>query len=143
MSLEENKAVVRRMFAELNKGNLAIVDELVAPEYVEHVIGGPEIAGPDGLKQFIGQFAAAFPDLQITVDDLIAENNKVVTRFTMRGTHQGALMGIAPTGKSVSIGVILISRIVNGRFVEDWEIIDQLGMLQQLGVVPNIGEATQ
>jgi predicted ester cyclase len=141
MSTEANKALVRRMFAELNQGNLNIIDELVAPDYVEHVAGGPEIVGPSGLKQFIGGFVTAFPDLQIGVEDVIGEQDKVVTRFRLQGTHRGEFMGIAPTGKQVSVSVILISRIANDQFVEDWENIDQLGLLQQLGVIPPPGQA--
>jgi steroid delta-isomerase-like uncharacterized protein len=109
---------------------------------VEHVAGGQEIVGPAGLKQFIGQFATAFPDLHIRVEDMLGEQDKVVTRFTLQGTHHGALMGIAPTSKQVSVSVILISRIANGKLVEDWENIDQLSLLQQLGVVSMPGQAT-
>src|SRR5689334_18291950 len=132
MSGTENKAIVRHMFVELDRGNLDIIDELVAPEYVEHVAGSQVIVGPAGLKQFIMQFATAFPDLHIQVEDMIGEGDKVATRFTLQGTHRGDLMGISPTGRQVSVPVILISRITNGKFVEDWENIDQLGLLQQL-----------
>jgi steroid delta-isomerase-like uncharacterized protein len=140
MSSEDNKALVRRMFAELNQGHLAVIDELVAPEYVEHLAGGQEIVGPAGLKQFIAQFATAFPDLHIAVEDMFGERDKVVTRFALHGTHRGELMGIAPTGKQVSVPIMLISRIANGKFVEDWENIDQLGLLQQLGMLPTPGQ---
>jgi len=136
MSSAENKAIVSRMFAELDRGNLGIIDELVAPEYREHVAGGQEIVGPAGLKQFITQFATAFPDLHLVAEDMVAEQDKVVTRFTLQGTHRGELMGIMPTDKRVSVPVILISRLANGKFVEDWENIDQLGLLQQLGMIP-------
>src|SRR5690242_2403238 len=89
LSSNENKAIVRHMFVELDRGNLGIIDELVAPEYVEHVSGGPAIIGPAGLKNFIAQFATAFPDLHIQVEDMIGEQDKVVTRFTLQGTHHG------------------------------------------------------
>jgi steroid delta-isomerase-like uncharacterized protein len=134
---EENKAIVRRLFEGISRGNLAVIDDLVSTDYVEHVAGGQEIVGPEGLRQFISMFIHAFPDLKVKVEDMIGERDRVVTRFSLQGTHEGELMGIAPTGKQVSVPAILISRIVSGQVVEDWEDIDQLGLLQQLGAIPS------
>jgi steroid delta-isomerase-like uncharacterized protein len=92
--------------------------------------------GPAGLKPIIAGFRAAFPDLQVTVEDQIAEGDKVVTRYTMRGTHQGAFMGLPPTGKHVTVSGIQIERVVQGQIVEHWRKSDDLGMMQQLGAVP-------
>lgn len=140
MSTEENKAIVRHIFEGLNKGNLAGVDELVATNYVYHQPSGEEIKGPEGLKLMVTMYRTAFPDFHFTIDDMIAEGDKVVCRFTGRGTHKGDLMGIAPTGKQVIITGILISRFAGGKEVEAWEIFDMLGMLQQMGVVPPMGQ---
>ena len=140
MSTEENKAIVRRIWEEiLNKGNLALVDELVAPNYIGHFPGMEDIKGPEGLKQLFTMYLTAFPDLRLTIDDMVAEGDKVVCRVTLRGTHKGDLMGIAPTGKQVTGTRTVIHRIVGGKEVEGWDCADTLGMLQQLGVVPPIG----
>ena len=139
MSTEENKANVRRVIEEVfNKGNLAAADELVATNYIYHGPIGMEFKGPEGLKQLISMFRNAFPDLHGTVEDLFAEGDRVVSRFTARGTHKGDLMGIAPTGKQVTQAGIVIARWVDGKEVEAWESLDLLGMMQQLGVVPSM-----
>jgi steroid delta-isomerase-like uncharacterized protein len=140
MSTEENKAIVRRHWEEvINKGNLAAVDETQAANYVYHGSGGQEFKGPEGFKQFITMFRTAFPDLSATVEDVVAEGDKVTHRAIMRGTHKGEFMGIAPTGKQVAISAIVISRFAGGKEVEAWSNLDQLGMMQQIGVAPPAG----
>ena len=135
MSAENNKTIVRRLFEEVMKGNLAIADELIATDYVQHsVFGIPN--GREGFKQFFMAFAAAVPDAHFVIEDVIAEGDKVVTRLTVTGTQTGTLQGIPPTGKKFSMKGIDIFRVVDGKIVEHWDAVDQLGMLQQLGVVP-------
>ncbi len=134
---EENKAYYRRFIDEvINKKNVALIDELVAPDYIEHddVPGLP--ANRDGLKQLIGMMFSGFPDHQTATDDLVAEGDTVVGRHTTTGTHKGEFMGIPATGKQVTVAEIHIVRIVNGKAVEHWGQVDELGMMQQLGVVP-------
>lgn len=134
---EQNKAVVRRFINEvMNKGNMSVLDELLAPNYVYHGPGGQEVRGIEGAKDMIGMYRSAFPDMKSTVDDMIAEGDKVVTRWSATGTHKGDLMGIAHTGKKVKMTGMVINRLVKGKVVEDWEEFDQLGMMQQLGVAP-------
>ncbi len=138
MSTEENKAVVQR-FNELigeffRTGDADALDEVLAPEFVYHQPGTP----PDleSFKQFLPMFRAAFPDMRYTVEDLIAEGDKVVDRLTWEATHQGELMGIPPTGNTVRVTEMHISRIADGKIVERWGQQDMLGMMQQLGAVP-------
>lgn len=139
MSVKENKAIFRRIVEEgFNKGNLAIVDELVAANHVNHA---DNVHGPEEYKQFITMYRTAFPDLHMTVEDQIAEGDKVVNRWTSRGTHQGDLMGIPPTGKQVTLTGTYVARIVGGKIIEEWGNFDALGMMQQLGVVPSPGQA--
>lgn len=138
MSTEDNKALVRRGFEEIwNRGNLAVIDEFIAPNYVDHE-PTTTLQGPEAHKQFVLMYRSAIPDLHITIEDQIAEGDKVVTRWTARGTHQGPLMGIPPTGKQAV--VTGIDRFANGKAVEAWNNFDALGMLQQLGVVPAPGQ---
>lgn len=140
MSTEDNKALDRRGFEEVwNQGNLAVIDELSAENVVTHNPPGPPMQGTEAFKQFIQMYRSAFPDTQMTVEDQIAEGDKVVTRWTARGTHQGELMGIPATGKQVTVTGISVSRWANGKTVESWSNFDTLGMLQQLGVVPSMG----
>ena len=136
--MSANKEIVRRLVNGVwADRNLAIVDELIAPDYVGHDPTQPEpIRGPEGYKQFVGMYQAAFEDGMVTIDDEIAEGDLVVTRWTGRGTHTGELMGIAPTGKEVTVSGITISRLANGKIAEDWELMDALGMMIQLGAVP-------
>ena len=139
---EENKAIVRRFYEGFaNKANLSVAEELVATDFVDHNPPSPEIApGLEGVKQVFTLFQSAFPDGNLAVDDQIAEGDKVVTRMTFRGTHKGELMGVPPTGKTVTIGVITIIRLEGGQLVERWGESDTMGMMQQLGVVPMPGE---
>jgi steroid delta-isomerase-like uncharacterized protein len=134
---EQNKALSRRIAEEcFNKGNLAVADEVIAADFVDHSAPPGLAPGVEGFKQLVAMYRNAFPDIRTTIDDVIAEGDKVVIRWTGRGTHKGELMGIAPTGKTVTVTGIGIDRIANGKIVEHWESFDQLGMMQQLGVIP-------
>ena len=139
--LEQNKALVRRSIGEIFKGNWAIVNELSARDYVYHMPGSPKPLTCEETEQFMRTLLAAFPDGRLTIEDMIAEGDKVVTRYTFRGTHKGDFMGIAATGKEVASTGIFISRIAEGKIVEEWEEYDALGFMQQLGAIPPIGEA--
>lgn len=134
----DNKAVFRRYFEEvLNAGNLALVDDLIARGYVSHYPTGYDFGGgPEGVKQIVSAVRTGFPDVHFTVEDVIAEGDKVVGRWTFRGTHQGDFMGILPTGRKVSVMGIAIYRIARGKIAEAWVAWDSLGLLQQLGAVP-------
>ena len=141
MSTEENKAVVRHWVEEDKKRNLAGVLELCAPDYVIHGTGGFPDMDLAGVKQLYTALFTAFPDAHSVLEDLIAEGDKVVARFSMRGTHQGDFMGMPPTGKQVSVTGIEIHRIEDDKFVESWANSDALGMMQQLGVIPQMAQA--
>jgi steroid delta-isomerase-like uncharacterized protein len=142
MSTEENKAAVRRVCEDvINTGNLSVVDATLAPTYVYHAPGMSDIHGPGGYKELVSTFRTAFPDIEITIEDLVAEGDRVVHRWRLSGTHRGDLMGIPPTGKKVDVTGMVISRFAGGQVVEDWEIFNQMGLLQQLGVVPAPSQA--
>ena len=138
----ENKTLARRAMDELwTKGNLAAVDQLYSDNCVFHDLGSPEdIRGREGLKQFARMYRTACPDLQCTVQDVVAEGDKVALRWVSRGTHKGDLMGIAPTGKQVTFRGIQMQRISNGRIVEEWAGFNTLGALQEIGAVPPFGQ---
>lgn len=142
MSTEDNKAAYRQFIEEvMNKKNVAAIDTFIDPNQVEHFAPPGTPGGSEGTKQLFGMFLTAFPDLHVTVEDMIAEGDKMVSRITISGTQQGAFMGIPPTSKQFSITSIEISRIAGGKIVEHWAEIDALGLMQQLGVVPAPGEA--
>jgi len=127
MSTELNKALARRIVEEMwNTHNLKVIDEVYAPEF-----GG----GHEASKQFVAAQLAVFPDLQITVEDQIAEKDRVATRYVMRGTHQGEFANLPPTGKQFTATGIEMHRFANGKLVELWNVVDVLSMLQQLGVL--------
>ena len=138
MSIEQNKAVFRQIVEEIfNQGNISLFDELVAPDFIEHEELPPGIpVGREGAKVLFTQLRSAFPDFNAEIEDLIAEGDRVVVRMKWTGTHEGEFMGIPPTGRSISIEVIDIVRFEGGKFVEHWGIMDNMGMMQQLGVVP-------
>ncbi|MBI1878033.1 MAG: ester cyclase [Chloroflexi bacterium] len=142
MSTEENKAVVRRLFDAINNGLEAMSsarEDVFAPSMVCHVPGGQTV-DYEAYAQFDQMMFAAFSDIQFTFEDLIAEGDKVVVRYTARSTHKGEFQGIPATGKSVSVTGIDIFRLANGKIVEMWVEFDQLGQLRQLGVIPTPGE---
>ena len=140
MSTEENKALSRRVIEDIiNKQNPALADELIDTNFVDHGVAGMGFKGPEGFKQYVTTLITAFPDLHLTIDDMVAEGDKVAMRLTARGTHKGDFRGIAPTGKQVTMSGIVIQRIANNKCVEGWLVNDNLGMLQQMGVVPAMG----
>jgi steroid delta-isomerase-like uncharacterized protein len=145
MSTEENKATFRRYVEEgWAKDGVEVADEVFAEGYVAHQPDGSEQErGPEDVKQFLRQYREAFPDLQITIEDQIAEGDKVVIRLTASGTHQGEFMGIPPTGNRAAWTEIHVCRIADGKLVEHWANLDQLGMMQQLGVVPPPGQSEE
>lgn len=137
MTTEDNKALVRRFDEEVYvKRNLAAVDDLIAPTHVDHTLppGLPE--GREGTKRAIDMYLTAFPDLQLAVEDQIAEGDKVVTRMTTSGTQRRAFGPFPPTGRRVKVETVDIARIADGKIVESWGLDDRLGLLQQLGIVP-------
>ena len=143
MGTEENKAAVRRLVREVvNGGDFGAFEQLVAPDFVAH--SAPPGAPPtrETLRHLIEGFRAAFPDLETTEEDLVAEGDKVVVRLTYTGTHRGEFWGIPPTGKGFTITSVELYRIADGKVVESWVGSDRLGLLQQLGVIPAPGQAT-
>lgn len=137
-----NKAVVRRVVDEVwNAGNLDAVDELYAADYIDHTPLPGQAQGIEGVRETVTAFRSAFPDMELTVEDMVAEGDTVVTRFTATATHQAEFAGIAPTGNSVEVGGILISRLADGKIAEEWENFDELGLLTQLGAIPSMQEA--
>ena len=138
---DQNKALARRNFEEVwNQGKLAVIDELVAMDATFHDpnVPGGKFTGPEGLKQFVEIYKKAFPDVQLTIDDQVAEGDKVVSRWTATGTHKGDLMGIPPTGKRATVTGIDFDRYQDGKIVEAYASYDMLGMLQQLGLAPSM-----
>jgi len=140
MSAEENKAIVRRYLDEAwTKRNVNIIDELMAPDYARYLPGQDKPLEREGQKQRIAGFLKAMPDMVFMVDDLFAEGDRVVFRVTIRGTHQDAFMGVAPTGKQLTVTAIDIARLENGKIVDHWGQMDMLGLMRQLGLVPTPG----
>jgi steroid delta-isomerase-like uncharacterized protein len=143
MSSEDNKALVRRFFEEvLNEKRVDRADELVAPDYLDHAAVPGQAPGLEGAKQRWAMYFAAIPDLHTTIDDMVAEGDRVVVRYTGEGTQKGELLGIPPTGKRFRASGICIYRLAEGKIAENWEQDDLLGLMQQLGVVPAPGSAS-
>jgi steroid delta-isomerase-like uncharacterized protein len=139
MSTEDNKALVRRFYEE-GVHNPDLFDELLAPTYVLYFSGSPQpISGIAHAKQLMVVYSSAFPDLQCTTEDMVAEGDKVAIRNTWRGTHQGAFQGLPPTGKHVTFTGSDIYRVVGGKIAEQWAELDALGLMQQLGAIPAMG----
>ena len=136
MSAEANKAILRQVYeAAFNQKNLDALNEVIASDSTDHNLTPEQPPGLQGAKQVFSSFHTAFPDLQVDVEDMITEGDKVVARLTVRGTHQGEFMGIAPTGNQVTFTGIDIVRIAEGKIVERWGNFDDLGMMHQLGVI--------
>jgi predicted ester cyclase len=145
MSTEPTKAAIRRIPVEVfNQGNLDLVDELFSPAYIEHALLPPDWPpGVPGLKQFVAALRSAFPDFLYSIEQLITEGDTVVVHVTAQGTHLGPFLGVAPTGRRATWEEIHIYQLAAGQVVEHWVIQDQLGLLQQLGAMPLLGETVQ
>jgi steroid delta-isomerase-like uncharacterized protein len=140
---ESNKNVVRRLFEEVwNKGNLQVTDDLFTPSYAHHDTSTPDVGrGPDSEKKRATLYRTAFPDMRLTIEDLIAEGETVMARWSCKGTHKGDLSGIPPTGTQVSMTGVSVARFTNGKMSEGWVNWDALGVMQQLGAVPDLSKA--
>jgi hypothetical protein len=141
MSTEANKTAMRQIFEEgFGKGNVGVADDLIDPAAM---YGGPSAFpgpdGPEGTKQSIAYYRAAFPDLSVTVEEQMAEGDEVITRWTAVGTHTGALGKLPPTGKKATVSGIEITKFANGKVVSGWSLFDAYGMMVQLGVIPAPG----
>lgn len=138
---EKNAAAMKRFYEEVvNKGNLKLMDELVAAEFVDHEEFPGMKPGREGLKEFFTMFRAAFPDLQFQVNDLVAKGDKVWVYITIRGTHKGQFMDMAATGKQIEVKGFDVIRFVNGKAVEHWGLTDSMTMMMQLGAMPAPGQ---
>jgi steroid delta-isomerase-like uncharacterized protein len=138
---EQNKALIRKWVEEgWNKGNFAVVDEVYAPNVVQHDPGSPfPVNNTEAMKMYAGMFKSAFPDLTFTIEDLVAEGDKVVWRFNSRGTHTGALGPLPPTGKTGVVTGMVLFRFASGKAAEVWVNVDMLGLFQQIGIIPKMG----
>jgi steroid delta-isomerase-like uncharacterized protein len=137
MTAEDNKARVRGLYEEIfNRRGLGAIADYFSPDVVDHAVASGAPAGIEGVRQTITMFLGAFPDLSMALEDLVAEGDRVVARWTMRGTHRGASLGMPPTGKPLSLPGVSVLRIAGGKVVETWVAFDQLGMLRQLGLAP-------
>ena len=146
MSTEQNKATLRRFYEEVfNQGKYNALDEICAPNYVSHGPNNPPGVpnNRDGLRQIVMIYRNAVPDIHFTIEDIVAEGDMVVCRWSSTGTHKGDLLGIPPTGKSATVTGIDVERLENGKLAESWGIFDQLGLLQQLGVIPKPEQTQQ
>src|SRR5215204_6594091 len=144
MSAQENKIVSWRLQEEVfGQDKLALVDELLAPDYVSHAPGDPELSrGPEDIKEIVRAYHAAFPDLTFTVEKRVAEGDLVVTRWIARGTHRGEFMGVPPSGRRIEVSGMSMDRISGSRIVENWNNWEALEMMRQIGAIPD-SEHTQ
>jgi steroid delta-isomerase-like uncharacterized protein len=132
---EQNKTLARRWFEDLfSRGDLAAANEILSAEFVDHLTHEDE-RGPEELKHYVSIYRSAFPDIQDTVEDIVAEGDKVVVRWKSSGTHQGEFMGVAPTGRHVTFTGMRLFRIADNKIVESWVNIDERGLQEQLGAV--------
>jgi steroid delta-isomerase-like uncharacterized protein len=137
MTTDRTESLIRRIFDEaFNQGDLAVLDELLPPDHFNHNAFGGTPNGPKDLKWLITMFRTAFPDLHCTIEDEIREGNKFAAHWTMRGTHRGLFLGNRPTGRQVEARGMIFAHTANSRIVEDWTLVDQMGILQQLGLIP-------
>lgn len=142
MSEEDNKSIVRLQHEEVwSKGDLSLIDEIYSPSFICHFIVGPEWHGREGIRQAVTKHRAAFPDWEEHIEDIIADADKVVTRWTATGTHKGKFEGISPTGNQVTIAEVAIYRIADDKIAEQWGFPDIMGLLRQIGAVPPGQEA--
>jgi predicted ester cyclase len=137
MSAEENKALFRRTYEELlNGGDLSVAEDLVAPDFMNHEAAPGRDRGPESMRGLATMLRTAFPDLHFEIEELIAEGDRVAGRLAMSGTHEGPLMGTPPTGRSVRQDHMHFVRFRDGKAIEHWGVRDDLGMMKQLGLMP-------
>jgi steroid delta-isomerase-like uncharacterized protein len=138
MTTEQNKTLVRQFIEEfLNQGNVDLVKEIIASEYVEHEQLPPGVPqGREGVEMITTMLHTGFPDFRATIEDIIAEDDRVMVRMTWSGTQTGEFMGMPPSGKAMSIAIVDIFRLAEGKIVEHWGVMDMMGMMQQLGAMP-------
>ncbi|HEX5690287.1 MAG TPA: ester cyclase [Roseiflexaceae bacterium] len=136
MTTEQNKAALRRFREAVDAGDVNAAVAAFAPDALVHMPGAPEPLNLESFSHMFQTLLTAFPGGKSTIEDLVAEGDKVVSRLTFRGTHTGDLMGIPPTGKTITIAETIIDRFADGKIVESWRLFDQMGMMQQLGVIP-------
>ena len=143
MSTATNKDIVlRQWYEELwDKWNVSVADQLFTPDYLLHLPGSLAPINRESTKHVVSMFSVAFPDLQHTVDEMLAEGNVVAARWTVRGTHRGDFQGIAPTGKTVTLSGTTVHHMVDGRIEETWLTFDSMALLQQLDAVPGLAQA--
>ena len=136
---EHNTTLAQRVWDEVwHKGNFNALDEILDPQFVRHDSNRSELRGREPNEQFIRRVRGAFPDLRYTIDEVIASDDKVITRYHFQGTHLGDTLGFPPTGRKVNYSGILIQRFLDGKMVEQWTEADLLGLFQQLGVIPKL-----
>jgi steroid delta-isomerase-like uncharacterized protein len=133
----ENKAVVRRWFEAFNRGDFNAGAQVLHEGHVLHAPGG-DARGPEGWKEFARMYRTAFPDCELVIEELLADGDRVIIRFTARGTHGGVLAGIQATGRRVTVPSILICQVSNGKVIESWQTFDQLAMFQAIGTIPTV-----
>lgn len=141
MSTDQHKALLRRFIDLWNTGQTAAADEFVSPDLVDHSLPPGMPPGREGFTLLVQTFRGAFPDLQITIDEIAAQHDRATARVTFRGTHRGEFQGIAATGKAFTMGAIGVLRFADALVVEHWAVLDLLGLLQQLGVAPAMADA--
>ena len=132
----ENKAILKRIFEVMGQGDLNDLDEMIVSDVIDHNPDPGQTPGLAGVRQAFTRFRAAFPDLSLTCEDILAEGDKVAARIVMRGTNSGEFMGMPATGKQIAVNSIELARFANGKVVERWGQFDAMGMMQQLGVAP-------
>ena len=137
MSAEEsNKAIMRRFWGVWDKGDIDLLDELLAPNYINHTLATPDLPpGPEGVKEVVSMFHSGMPDLRVVIEDMIAEGDKVATRYALEGSHKGELFGATPTGRQLSIKSMTVERVSEGKIIEHWRVTDELDMMRQLGAI--------
>ncbi len=134
-SVEQNEAVIRQVLALIDERNLDEAFDLYALDYIYHGPTG-ELRGRDGIRGLWEVFLVGFPDLHSTIEDMVSENDKVVLRWRIEGTHTGEFMGIAPSNKKITLDITEIFRVANGQLVEAWDQFDRLSLMQQIGAIP-------
>jgi len=133
---KDNKAIMRQFWDVWEQGNTDLLDNLLAPEYVNHTLATPDLpSGPEGVKEVVSMFRSGVPDLKVVIEDMIAEDDRVATRYALEGTHGGDLFGVAPTGRHLTIKSMTVERLSGGKIVEHWRVTDELDMMRQLGAI--------